>query len=130
AGLRWAGPVALALGAAVAALALTDYAGLLRAAPILGPVAMEPRGETRAYAVSVTVKNRGNRPFWIGGDRVSVPLPSAYAIEQTAPDGNWKDAGPPERAVSDGVERRVDIKRGLAVPPGGEVLLIHQVPPG
>ncbi len=129
-GFRWVGPVLCAAVIALAAAVLSDYAGYLRAVPVLEVVTMEPQAASGAYEVTVPVRNRGNRAFWLGGDRVSVPRSSDYIMEIKAADGAWMDAGAPAGVTVGTVNSGVNLDVGLVVAAGGQVGVRHQLVPG
>lgn len=129
-GLRWVGPVLVAAGVALAGLILNDYGGYVRALPVLETVTQEPEAASGAYLVSVPLRNRGNRPFWLGGDRVSVPRASNYVMEIQATDETWQDVGPPTGITVDGLNTGINLDLGVAVASGTQVLVRHQLVPG
>lgn len=130
AGLRWIGPALVVLGAALAGGILNDYAGYLHAVPTLEPEITEPLPETGAYAVTIPVKNLGNRPFWLGGDRVRVPRASAYVLERKTDEDTWVSAGAPTVAVVGETTYALDMATGLAVEPGSSAGIRHELVAG
>ncbi|MBL7647046.1 MAG: hypothetical protein JNK74_12745 [Candidatus Hydrogenedentes bacterium] len=129
-GLRWMGPVLVAAGTALALGILNDYAGYLRALPVLEAVTMEPDAASGAYAVTVPLRNRGNRAFWLGGDRVSVPRASDYVMELQGPDNAWIDAGAPPGVTVGEVNSGINLDVGVPVAAGSQVAVHHQLVPG
>jgi hypothetical protein len=91
---------------------------------------MEPHAESGAYFVTVPLRNQGNRPYWLGGDRVKTPRPSGYVLERQIAEDNWAPAGTPTGAVVDGLAVALDLVVGLAVQPDAEVGVRHELAPG
>lgn len=130
AGLRWIGPCLGAGGILLAGAILGNYGGYLKAIPILDTVVSEPHAETGAYYVTVPFKNRGNRPFWIGADRVSAPLASGYVLEVKTGEDSWAATAPPLGAVVGESPVRFSPNTGLEVQPGAMVGIRHELVPG
>jgi hypothetical protein len=130
AGVRWIGPVIVALGAALGGAILSDYAGHLNAAPALEPEITEAQPETGTYAVTIPVRNQGNRPFWVGGDRVRVPRASAYILERRTGEDTWASAGAPVGAVVEETAYALDMTEGFAIQPGTAAGLRHELVAG
>lgn len=128
--LRWAGPPVVLLGALLAGFVLGDYGGYLRAIPRLETVTTEPQADSGTYQITVPLRNSGNRAFWLGGNRVSAPLPSGYVLEYKANDESWASAGPPTGILVDGKDLRVNLDTGAIVPAASSIGVLHQVGPG
>jgi len=130
AGLRWVGPIIVVLGPALAGGILSDYAGYLNAAPALDLEITEAQPETGAYAVTIPLRNRGNRPFWVGGDRVRVPRASAYVLERKTGEDTWASAGAPTGVVVGETAYALDMGEGFAIQPGATAGLRHELVAG
>ena len=129
-GLRWLGPLGVAVGIALAAIVTADYAGMVRPVPALASVSNEANAETGNYNVTIELGNSGNRPYWIGGDPVGVPAPSAYLLERQIGPDSWENSAHPAGVSVDGAPAALDLKRGLRLPGGGILGLRYDLPPG
>lgn len=130
AGVRWVGPVIVVLGAALGGGILSDYAGYLHAVPVLEPEIAEAQPETGTYAVTIPVRNQGNRPFWVGGDRVRVPKDSDFVLERKTGEDTWASAGAPIGAVVGETAYALDLTEGLVIQPGTTAGFRHELVAG
>lgn len=76
--------------------ALTDFAGLVSAAPWIEEA--ELRGDSQGeegYNVTVHLRNEGWRPFWIAGTYPTVPTPYTYVVERRIGPDSWENVSMP-----------------------------------